>query len=241
MSQTSWTISHYKDIPSTQDKARDLAKEGVLSSPFVVVAETQSKGRGRHGNQWVSEKGNLYATLHMEPDNMNAEEAGHYAFLMAVALSKTLETYTDRKIQAKWPNDVLVEGKKIAGILLETELQAGKVRHLFIGTGVNIVHSPDYAIHLQALSEKEVVPESFLKLFLNKIDELIDVYNVNGFSEIRKKWLQYAYGIGEAINVRYSDHVISGEFTDIDENGGLLLKLASGETKRITAGEVHFN
>lgn len=121
MSQTSWTIKHYDRLTSTQDKVKELVKGGLDSGYLAVVADMQDSGRGRHGNHWVSELGNLYTTLHLKIENLTADKAGHFAFIVAVALTRAIRNFVDVNPQAKWPNDILIEGQKIAGILLETD------------------------------------------------------------------------------------------------------------------------
>ncbi len=240
MSQTSWTIKHFDRLPSTQDRIKEFVAEGEDQGHLAVIADIQDNGRGRHGNQWVSYKGNLLTTLHLKTDGITGERAGHYAFIAAVALIDALKELVDVNIRAKWPNDILINGKKVAGILLESELSGKLVENLYIGMGVNISQSPEYATQLDEYTKDVIEPQNLLNQILKKTDQYIDLYKDNGFKKIREQWLQHGYGLGQNINVRYSDRTLQGVFKDIDAQGALLLELESGAVQRITAGEVHF-
>lgn len=237
----SWTIDHYDCVESTQDILKEKASQGA-NEGLVVVATEQSAGRGRHGNVWSAPKGNLYMSFLLRPD-CTPSDAGQYSFLIAVALSSTLDEFmsAEHEKKLKWPNDVLINNKKIAGILLESDLSPqGKVSDLYIGVGVNILNSPEGKISVSDISEKTTSVEYFLNLFLKKISEYYDLYNKNGFKEIKELWVSQAYKLGQEISVRLPNETLKGVFEGVDENGTLLLQLDNGERQLITAGEVYF-
>lgn len=240
MSQTSWTIKHFDRLSSTQDKIKELVASGEDSGNLAIFADVQDLGRGRHGNQWVSTVGNLYTTLHFKMHETTAEQAGHYSFIATVSLIKTMSRFCDVDICAKWPNDILIDGKKVAGILLETELSANLVENLYIGIGVNIANSPEYATQLDIYSEQELSPEVLLRNIIKEMDQCIDLYKNKGFVGIRNEWISHAYGLGQKISARYSNKTLYGVFSNIDDDGALLLELECGDIQRIRAGEVHF-
>lgn len=236
-----WHIHSFETLPSTQDIAKQYLNEG-RPLPLVVQADMQTSGRGRSGNAWVSRKGNLLSSLVIPLKNMNAQDAGQYSFLAAVALMNVLTDLGITDIQNKWPNDVLVGGKKIAGILLESDIAPdGSLKSIIIGVGVNLVAAPGGAVHVQQFTNTIIQPLEFLDKFTAQIQTQLDQMAVSGFAPIRKTWLSHAYGLGTDIRVRLPRETFFGEFLGLDESGALLVKVAGEATHRtIHSGEVFF-
>ncbi|MGE4313667.1 MAG: biotin--[acetyl-CoA-carboxylase] ligase [Pseudobdellovibrionaceae bacterium] len=246
MTVSSWAIERYEALASTQDEAKSLNANG-LPRPFAVVADRQLQGRGRQGNTWDSPKGNLYTTLCFDADAPR-EAIGHYAFVVAVAAAQAIEaTLGDTDIpydlRLKWPNDILIDGRKVAGILLETDTGEGGGLHIYAGIGINFAPQDDpMRISLSACAGENgtLDIEAFLHLLLHQIDAQCAVYKEQGFAEIREEWLVRAYRLGKTIRARTPKSTQEGIFEGLDADGALLMTLDNGDRTRITAGEVFF-
>jgi len=243
---TSLDITHFAfgAVGSTNDEAFRLAEERGYSR-LLVSAESQSSGRGRRGRGWVSEPGNRYMSLFLRRPSI-PEHCSELSFVAAVALHGAIAGCVREHAHSctlKWPNDVLWEGAKIAGLLLEAKMQRGEM-NCVIGIGVNCSthpHDTPYpATSLKArgiaLSAGELFVEVKRHLLLN-----IDLWNGGkNFAAIRRRWLQHVQGLGNPLRVRLADEEIDGQFLDLDPKGRLVLQL-SDQTKRIiTAGDVFF-
>ncbi len=224
----------------TTDSTNRLACEN-LQSGLLVTAGRQTAGRGRYGNSWESPSGNLYLSLVWHVPDLAA--AGRYAFLGAVALSDALKKAAgeaaDLQPVLKWPNDVFLDGKKLAGILLESD-QAEEGVYLIIGVGVNLVSAPDYACDLKTATGKTVTPEQAARCFAEEFLKLDAQMKTEGFETVRRRWLAEAHGIGTPLTARLPDGSYSGVFTGLDENGALLLEETGGFIRKVTSGEVFF-
>lgn len=221
---------------STNDDAKGLAQEGCAHGS-VVWAEMQTAGRGRQGNTWTSLPGNLFMSMVLRPD-CPASKAGQLSFVVALALAETLRGL-GIKPGIKWPNDILLQDKKAAGILLETETRGGSaVDWVIAGIGVNIASAPDGAICLRDLGIQDMKPEFFLKNLVEQVILYEQLWQREGFTPIRQKWLSYAVRVGQEIRVRLPQRTLTGIFSGIDEVGALQLSLPGGKQQLITSGEV---
>ena len=232
---------HYPNIGSTNDAAKTLARDGAPPGT-LVWADQQTAGRGRRGRAWQSPPGNLYLSLVLRPSGppLRAPQLG---FVAALALSDALAPYAaGHELRCKWPNDVLLDGRKLAGILLESETGGGEaVDFVIVGMGVNLIAAPD-GTEFPAISLKtaRIVPPSpamALAAFAAHFDEWHRCWEERGFAPIRNAWLQRASGVGQVIRVRLERASFTGRFLDIDDEGGLLVEDA-GVQRRIAAGEV---
>ncbi len=235
-------------VTSTNDYAVTLIKQGE-DSPFWVVAKTQTQGRGRRGRKWVSETGNLYCTG-VYPVLNTPQLTGHLSFVAAIALVETLKDYLDETdLSIKWPNDVLVGGAKVAGVLLE--IRNDKV---LIGVGVNLINAPEdtpYPIscvldNLVAdvlLSAEPLMPtpESFLAVYASRFEHLYSELLAKGFHSIREKWLVYAKNIPGPVTVNLNLESFKGEAIGLGVNGELQVRGLNGTVRDVYAGDVFFN
>ncbi|USG63261.1 biotin--[acetyl-CoA-carboxylase] ligase [Sneathiella marina] len=236
-------VTVFETIGSTNIEARRLAEEGNLEGR-VVWSKRQEQGVGRRGRDWSSPTGNLYCSLLLRPE-CDPLAGARLSFLIAVALQKAIaaELPTDSDVKVKWPNDVLVKGHKISGILLESKTRPdGILDYVIVGTGVNVVSFPDITDGLPATSLKyqgaQPKLETLLSAYLHNFLELYMIWKHSGFAPIREQWLERAVGIGQQITVKLSDQMLMGIFSDLDMDGALVLRLDTGEEKLITAGEV---
>ncbi len=233
---------YLKSVGSTNDEVKQRARAGAPEGTLVVAGE-QVAGRGRSGREWTSKPGNLYLSLLLRP-RVEAGAAAQISFLAALALSGAIvEIAPDLKPQHKWPNDVLIDGAKISGILLESSARAGGgVDWLVLGMGVNVAHHPEdagrSATSLHALGAIECTPGSLLSALGPALLHWLEVWRAEGFAPLRQAWLARAAGLGQELRVRLPKEEFSGTFRDLDSDGSLLVELTDGALRRITAGEV---
>jgi BirA family biotin operon repressor/biotin-[acetyl-CoA-carboxylase] ligase len=235
-------------LDSTNAEARRLA--GAGASPGTVVwARRQTAGRGRRGRSWHSPEGNLFCTLLLRP-RQPVMEAMQLGFVASLAVADAVAAYVsgERAVTCKWPNDVLVAGRKVSGILLESAMAAdGTLDWLGVGVGINIRSyptDPDLlypATSLTAEAGSELDPdltaETVLETLLGAFAHWHDVRQRLGFAAVRSAWLDRAYALGRPIAVRLEAETITGTFLGVDDDGQLLLGSALG-TRTITVGDV---
>jgi len=234
------TVETLATIDSTNAEAKRRAQAG-MRGPIWIRAETQSAGVGRNRRAWHSPLGNLYATL-LTPFNGALADAALMSFVACLAVADTLNTsVASEKVSLKWPNDALLDGKKVAGVLLE----AGGVenaRWLAIGVGINLAHKPDDARWPPiALSDVTLPPspEIALETLIQSFDKWLSTFERDGFSPIRKAWLSRAARLGQRIEARLPDITHVGVFEGLSNNGALILGTDSGEM-RIAAADIYF-
>lgn len=233
-----WQWSDYDILSSTNDKAKDMSKN-ASAERFVVTAKQQTKGRGRRGRQWISREGNLFMSLALP---LPIAKAGELIFVVSLALLETIRQMKPNiDINLKWPNDVLVNGGKISGILLEK----AEGEYIIIGIGVNIVASPKLDGNLlyqaQSLSDAGVAADriSFMKAYLLQFNRNFSLWQEEGFAPLQEQWLKNACRLNETIQVRTEKNVREGIFRGVDDQGMLLLE-EQGIINKIYAGDVFF-
>jgi BirA family transcriptional regulator, biotin operon repressor / biotin---[acetyl-CoA-carboxylase] ligase len=229
-------------VGSTNDEATRLARSGAEQGTLVWALE-QTSGRGRRGRAWSSPRGNLYASLVLRPA-CRLEHAGQLGFVAALAVGDALAALVPGLHQPalKWPNDVLVGGRKIAGVLLESEIgENGSPAFLIVGVGINLVSAPTDAefAATSILGEGHRPPEpvAMLEAFAPHFDTWARCWRAEGFAPVRAAWRTRARGLGEPIRVRLETTTLHGRFADIDQQGVLLLDTPDGR-RRIAAGDV---
>jgi BirA family biotin operon repressor/biotin-[acetyl-CoA-carboxylase] ligase len=231
----------YQTIGSTNDEVKRLAREGAAEG-LVICAERQTAGRGRRGRTWVSPPGNLYSSTLLRP-RCRAATAAQLGFVAALGVAGAISELAPAiALRCKWPNDLLANGKKISGILLETEMVAGDMPDFVVlGVGVNLVSSPrDTPYPATSLGEEggpALSPKIMIAAFIRHLAEWLAMWREEGFGPIRDAWLSRAAGLGEPIQVRLERDTLEGRFLDLDVDGALLLGLPGG-SRRVAAGEV---
>lgn len=240
--RTSWTIKTYDTLDSTMEEARRLLNGGELGRVHAAIwTKTQTGGRGRHGRTWISPPGNLYVSLILPLSDSAFSHVTDISFLSAVAVGVTLKKY-GCQAQYKWPNDLLVAGKKISGILLETFSDPDHGQSLIIGIGANLEAFPEDlpypATSLKNQGAQVPGTETFLKTLLASFDEKYALWCEKGFEPLRKEWLASTCPQGTVLSVRISNtDTVKGAFVDLDDQGRLLLKTAEG-VQALSAGDV---
>jgi BirA family transcriptional regulator, biotin operon repressor / biotin---[acetyl-CoA-carboxylase] ligase len=231
----------FERIDSTNDEARRQA-EAAAPEGTLVWAGMQDKGRGRRGREWVSPPGNLYFSLVLRPC-CAAGDAAQLGFVASLAVAEACASFLPDGAmpRLKWPNDVLVGGRKVAGILLESVADAtGAVAFLVLGIGVNLAAHPDGlerpATSLAAQGAA-VTPAALLAPLAVRFLAWYEIWRTTGFAAVQKAWLASADGLGAPIRVRLASAELTGRFAGLDEGGMLLLDGAGGRRK-IAAAEI---
>jgi BirA family biotin operon repressor/biotin-[acetyl-CoA-carboxylase] ligase len=212
-----------------------LAASG-LEEGVWLRAERQTGGRGRQGRSWVSPPGNLYAStlVRIRPSDPPAPTL---ALVAAVALEETVSAYIPGMAVLKWPNDVLIDGAKLSGVLLE---RAGDA--VVIGIGVNLAHHPtdtDRRATSLAVYDVAIAPEDFIETLTEAFARWVECWRGQGIDMVRRRWVTNAHPIGTPLNVRLPDGAaFDGLFDGLDLEGALILRLADGTRRVIHAGDV---
>lgn len=232
-------ILFFEEVDSTNNKAKQIAleeKEGT-----VVISEMQTSGRGRRGREWQSPKGGIYISFILKP-NVSPERAPQLTLVSSLALVETLNSM-DGNLNAKikWPNDVLIKGKKISGILTELSADMEKINHIVVGVGVNIntdINSlPENATSLKCEMKEEVSVKLFLKSFLQHYDSVYQEYLDGGINQIIQRWKDNSDTLGKNVKIIGINETYEGLAKDIDENGALVLRIDNKEIK-VYSGDV---
>lgn len=231
---------HLAEVDSTNLEAMRRAAAGQ-TWPLWITAGRQLHGRGRQGREWISETGNLYATLLLNPA-CAPEQAAGLSFVAATSLADAVEALAPgSKPRLKWPNDVLLESRKIAGILIETEWREGRLIAA-VGCGLNLAHSPAQvrypAASLAELGHAASPDEAFIALAKAFAQRLAEWDEARGFATIREAWLSRAHAMGEAVSLDLGSESITGTFTGMAPDGAMILQLADKSSRIIHAGEV---
>jgi BirA family biotin operon repressor/biotin-[acetyl-CoA-carboxylase] ligase len=232
------------EVGSTLDEA--VLRAAEYPAPFWLMAERQTAARGRRGRTWLMPAGNFAATLLLDVPEAPAQAALR-SFVMSLALLQVLEALTgpDADIALKWPNDVLLNGGKVAGILLE---KPGVSDLLAIGVGVNIAAAPaPYLVEAGALrpvsligeTGANVAPEAFLDRLAVAYADLETMMRAQGFGPIRERWIARAARLGQTLTARTGRETLTGIFEDVDAEGHLVLR-GPGGPRAIAAADIYF-
>jgi BirA family biotin operon repressor/biotin-[acetyl-CoA-carboxylase] ligase len=235
----------FERVASTNDEARSLAQAGEPAGA-LVWAKSQSQGRGRLGRSWHSPPGNLYLSVLRRPA-CTASRAAELSFVAAVAVCRALERLVPGvRFQCKWPNDILVGERKLAGLLLESvSRRDGVIDWLIVGLGVNVASHPvlsdpdsQAATSLAALNSNPPPLEALIEGFARAYAEAEQQWIDQGFAPVRKAWLERAAGLGQSVEISLAGERIVGVCRDLTAGGALVVSLPGGGTRRLAAGEV---
>ena len=231
----------FQEVSSTMDEAVKRADRGTEEGT-VVVAETQTASRGRQGRAWVSRSGNLYLSVVLYP---TIQTLPYLNSLCGVAVVRAIANISGLKPRIKWPNDVLLDGKKVAGILVESAIAGEDVRHSIVGIGVNVALNPEEfddiageAISLNQASAGDIPREDLLREILQQLDSLYIELN-HGDSPV-EEWEELLDTLGQRVRVTWSGEEYVGHAEGIDELGSLLLRQDNGQVRTLSAGDASF-
>lgn len=240
-----WRLVRFADLRSTNDEALDRARAGDPGEAWFV-AERQTSGRGRRGRAWISEAGNLYASA-LVVDPSPAQNLPELPFVAVAAARDAVAAHVPdgaKRVKIKWPNDLMVDGRKVSGILLESTRLADGRTAVAIGIGINCKHHPvgteTPATSLLA-SGVQVFPEVLFVDLDRALQSALALWDHGrGFAAVRANWLAHAVGLGQPIRVRLVDGEETGIFEAIDEAGRLVLVTDDGRHRLVSAGDVFF-
>jgi len=238
-------VVYFKETDSTNTRAEHLANEGAPEGT-VVIADTQTQGRGRRGRSWFSPPGaGIYASLILRP-RLAPNEAPKLTLMTSVAAVETLRAFTALAVTIKWPNDVLIHEKKVAGILTEINAEMDKIHYVIIGIGMNI-NTPlkafpgdirKIATSLLIETGNRFSRVSILRDYLERFEKCYDEFANEGFNPLMSRWRALTDIIGKRISVDVIHSTYTGIVRDIDEDGFLILQDRDGNLKKIISGDI---
>jgi BirA family biotin operon repressor/biotin-[acetyl-CoA-carboxylase] ligase len=236
-------VHHFEEVASTNDLAKELAARGAPEGS-LVVAEAQSRGRGRLGRDWISPPGTgLYVSLVLRPP-LPPTEMPQITLTTAVAVARALKRVTGAAPGIKWPNDILLNGKKLGGILTEMETESDRIRHLVVGLGLNVSNAafPEelaaIATSLTLATGRSFSRVSLLQAWLEEFEDLYERFLAREFAGILDEWRSYAVTLGRQVTVLQGPAAIRGLALEVAPDGALLVETDSGEVVRVTSGEI---
>ena len=237
-------IHHLVEVPSTNDVAKELAAKGAEEGT-IVISETQTLGRGRLGREWASPEGGIWFSIILRPE-VDSRDASKLTFVAAVAVARVIRGMFSLEAEIKWPNDVLIGGKKVCGILTETSTKGDVVDFVVVGVGINANVSLDsfpqsMRNSLTTLKEElmeEIEREEFLRALLEELERYYTMFLRKKFGLILEKWRNLAGFLGQYVEVLSFGEKIRGRAVDVDRNGALMIKLRNGTVKKVMSGDV---
>jgi BirA family biotin operon repressor/biotin-[acetyl-CoA-carboxylase] ligase len=229
-------IFYYPELPSTMDAAKDLARKDCPHFT-TVIAGRQISGRGRLQREWLSEKGGLYFTMVLRPE-LPPVLSFRVSFLASLTLARILHEVFGIDARVKWPNDILVDERKIAGMLSELEAEADRVAFINIGIGINLNNDPatiaPEATSLKRLLGRAVSKKDVLSRYLDAFEHRMQT---TAFDGIIAEWKQYTVTLNRDVRVVTTHEVLEGKAVDVDYSGALILKCADGSLKKVLYGD----
>jgi len=248
--KTKWlgkTIHYFHTLESTNSKAYELATRGAEEGE-VVIAESQEKGRGRLGRDWFSPPYlNLYLSVILRPQ-IPPHQAPLITLMAAVATAKAVEKCSGLRPLIKWPNDILLKGRKVAGLLNEIQSETDRIHFVILGIGVNLNLNEKMfpkGIRSVATSMKKEMGQAisrkdFLSSLLQQLEEWYAIYLKEGSDVILNAWREQAQIKGKPVKITSFGETISGIAVDVDSDGALILRMENGKRRRVVAGDVEY-
>jgi BirA family biotin operon repressor/biotin-[acetyl-CoA-carboxylase] ligase len=235
-----------QETTSTNDAARAAAEAGE-TGPLWIAAHRQTAGRGRRGRAWTGLEGNLFATGLFTFDAGPAAVA-NLSFAAALAVAETCDqSVNPARVRVKWPNDVLIDGAKTSGVLLESWAAPAGGLHLAVGIGINVAAAPEGTetpatalIHHARADAPALTAPTALAHLARRFAHWVAVWEAEGFAPLRTAWLDRATGLGGQARARLADRTIEGRFEGLSETGALCLRTTGGDLVEISAGDVFF-
>lgn len=235
-------VMFYPTLNSTNELAKELARNNTEKG-LVVVAGKQTAGKGRLGRRWESPPGGLWFSIILKP-KLALHELSLLSLVFAVAVAKALDNFLPTPTSLKWPNDVFINEKKLAGILLEVSGQIDNIDHVIVGIGINVNILPENipidkenVTSLLAETNRELVNSHILAVILSYIEDYYHLFLQTGFAKIRQEFKEKCFHLGKNISINQPKHTITGLNIDIDEQGSLVLEVGQ-DVVYITTGDV---
>lgn len=240
-------IHYFQKLDSTNSKAYDLALKGAREGE-IVIAESQKRGRGRLGRKWFSPPSlNLYLSVILRP-KIPPHQASLLTLMAAVAAAEAIEKYSGLKPLIKWPNDILLRNRKVAGLLNEIRSEGDRIDFVILGIGVNLnmkeTQFPEkirsLATSLKIEKGESISRKDFLQTLLKALEEWYEIFLKEGGERILKVWREKSKIKGRAIRVTSFGQSLTGRAVDVDSEGALILRIRKGERRRIVAGDIEY-
>jgi BirA family biotin operon repressor/biotin-[acetyl-CoA-carboxylase] ligase len=227
-------IHHLQEIGSTMDVARDLAKK-VAEEGTIVTAEVQTQGRGRLGRKWISQKGGIYFTIVLRPET-SPVYAPRINLMASIAVAKAIRNLFGLKAELKWPNDVLIEGKKVCGILAEMEAETDIIKFVNVGIGINAntAVSQEGATSIKEQLGREISRRELLSFVLKEMETQQALLTKE---DLLQEWKRFSATLNREVRVIAPGEEIIGKAIDIDTKGELVIKARDGSLKRAIVGD----
>ncbi len=233
-------IKYFKETESTNIIAREIARS--VKEGTVIIAESQTHGRGRMGRKWISPEGGLWLSIILKPE-IEPLHAPRITFLAGLAVAKTISSY-GLVARIKWPNDILIKGKKVSGILTEMEAGIDQIDYCIVGIGIDA--NVDTELFPEEIREsstslkkelgKSINRVEFVQGLLERFEALYLRFKSDGFSSILEEWRNISATIGEWVKVTTRTRIIYGEAIGVDGEGALILETDEGKLEKIIAG-----
>lgn len=234
-----WTIKQFDSLATTQDTALAALRDGAPSGT-VIVADTMQAGRGRFGNAWQAPRGNLYLSLILRPPVHHS--VGDYALITAVAVARAIRPFLrpDAVLALKWPNDVLINDRKLSGTLIEAQWDSAHCTGLVIGVGINVLAAPEGRAGVAEYSDHEITVDGVRDAFLAALQATLETYDAYGLPPLRDEWLRHAWRLGQTITFRRAaeEEKIAGVFEGLSDYGALCLHQSDGTILVMSSGEI---
>jgi BirA family biotin operon repressor/biotin-[acetyl-CoA-carboxylase] ligase len=240
-------IYYFPELKSTNIRAKEKALHGAegISEGTLIVAERQSAGKGRLGREWFSPVGGIWFSVILYPQ-LSPSYISRITLMTAVAVVKAIKICTQIKSQIKWPNDILINEKKVCGILTEMSAELDIINWVVVGIGINVnidlrefpEDIQENTISLKETSGKEISRVKLAQTFLQEFEKYYEILKRREFSSILKEWKLYSHTLGKKIRVDIGERIITGEAVDINEEGSLILKKEDGELVEIISGTI---
>ncbi|HMK54130.1 MAG TPA: biotin--[acetyl-CoA-carboxylase] ligase [Methanobacteriaceae archaeon] len=236
-------VHYFKEVDSTNEVAKKLAENGAVEGT-IIIAESQSRGRGRRGKRWLSPEGGVWMTIILRPD-VSPVKAPQLTLITGVAVAQTLQNECQLDVGIKWPNDILIGDKKVCGILTEAAADKEFLDYVVVGIGidlnVNVELFPpelrDGATSLQFELEKEIYSVELVQKFLKNFENIYEDFKEGNFPEILSQWRKLSKTIGKSVAVHKKGRIVLGEAVGITKDGILILEMEDGTLRKIISGE----
>jgi BirA family biotin operon repressor/biotin-[acetyl-CoA-carboxylase] ligase len=238
-------IRVFQETTSTNDVVEKLARDGVKEGA-VVFAESQTKGRGRMGRKWLSPPGKgLWCSVLLRPE-LRPQETTQLTIAAATALRRAIQSETGLSPEIKWPNDILIRGRKVAGVLTELSAEPDRVKHVILGIGVNVNLSPGefpadlrrQATSLRAEAGRLVSRPELAMAVLRALDDDYARVRAGQFTAVADEWEEHCATLGQPVVIRIGGRCVRGQAEALDDDGALLLRSEHGHLERIIGGDV---
>jgi BirA family biotin operon repressor/biotin-[acetyl-CoA-carboxylase] ligase len=248
--KTKWigkTIHHFDTLDSTNAKAYQLALDGAEEGE-VVISESQAKGKGRLGRQWFSPPFlNLYLSVILRP-NISPHQASLITLMAAVATAEAIREFSGLLPLIKWPNDILLRDRKVAGLLNEVHSEIDRIHFVILGIGVNLNTDENTfskeiraaATSLKIEMGQTISRKAFLEFFLRELERWYSIFSGEGSAAILKAWGDRAHIQGRQLRVTSFGETLAGTAIDVDSDGALILETEDGKRRRVVAGDVQY-